>query len=651
MLHAYLALLLASSVAPPPPDDDDKPPAHGAKAAPNAPAVEDDDEGKAVPATQVVVTGRRLDVARTQIDPSLGSTVYTLGNDAIEDRPGGETASMAVTLTQTPGVSLLGDALTIRGSKDIQVRINGVIVPEAIADPADHLSIRLAQSTRVMTGTLPAQYGFVPAGVISVTTKSGLYRHGGEVELYAGSDGFIEPAIEWAGSVLGTSIFGSGSFENRKMEIADASGTRTHDRSHEAEGLLFADHIIGAEDRVSFIVGGSRERHQLGATSLPAGTEESGDGYGVATFQHSGEDFTVQASLFVGEGTSEATFLQRTLERRSSLGTQVDASYSIGRSHTLRAGMLAGHRALNELPRSAAELVDHRDSIGVYVQDEWKLGPAVTFNPGVRIDWLRGFNAHEDIEPRASLVWTASDELTAHAGYARYASTAELGDETRSETLPNERDDYLDAGLQYRAGALTLGADAYLRKTSNLLLEHQTVGTAYLDAFAFKSARFRGLELSANYATHSLSAWLNASLARGRGRTLIDPAALFASAAVEATAGKWAILSSDRPVTGSAGLTWRSGKLALSGTVLASSGTVRSPTISAPNGGRDHAYATIGLSAVYHAGLGGRLSDFRLDLTNLANARYRLADATSLEGGWTRWGQERALTVGIEQGF
>jgi hypothetical protein len=45
------------------------------------------------------------------------------------------------------------------------------------------------------------------------------------------------------------------------------------------------------------------------------------------------------------------------------------------------------------------------------------------------------------------------------------------------------------------------------------------------------------------------------------------------------------------------------------------------------------------------------MSDFRVDLTNATNARYRLNDATNLEGGWTRWGQERAITLGIEQGF
>ena len=70
-----------------------------------------------------------------------------------------------------------------------------------------------------------------------------------------------------------------------------------------------------------------------------------------------------------------------------------------------------------------------------------------------------------------------------------------------------------------------------------------------------------------------------------------------------------------------------------------------------PNGGRHSAYAEFGLAAVYHARIADRPADIRLDLTNLANVRYTTNDATALEGGWTRLGRGRAITIGIEQGF
>src|SRR5205085_1519959 len=185
-------------------------------------------------------------------------------------------------LTRVPGVALSGSSPTIRGSRAVQVRINDVILPEAISDPGDHLSARLAQTTRLITGTLPAQFGFAPAGVISVTTKNGLYQHGGQAELFASTDGMLEPAVEWAGSVQETSLFASGSLERHDSIVADAAGTTARDGSREVEGLGFTDHVIDENNRVSLVFGGSRERHHIGRTSIGPGAERSSDGYAVA---------------------------------------------------------------------------------------------------------------------------------------------------------------------------------------------------------------------------------------------------------------------------------------------------------------------------------------------------------------------------------
>jgi hypothetical protein len=221
-------------------DNDDKPTTAG-PSQPSAPDGDQDEaEDRVQPNSAIVVTARRLDEARTQIDAALGSTVYSLTNETVENRPGGETGSIADILAQAPGVTVSGRTLNVRGSPANQVRINNVIVPEAISDRADHLSSRLAETTRLITGTLPAQFGFAPAGVISVTTKNGLYQHGGQAELFAGTDGMVEPALEWAGSAAGTSLFASGSFEHDRSTVADTAGINARDRRNEVEGLGFA---------------------------------------------------------------------------------------------------------------------------------------------------------------------------------------------------------------------------------------------------------------------------------------------------------------------------------------------------------------------------------------------------------------------------
>lgn len=649
------ALLLGAT---PPTEDDDAPrrppasiaaPAHAEERSTAAADEDDDEEGGAQPASPIVVAARRLDTARTQIDAALGSSVYALTNDAIENRPGGETGSVADILTQAPGVALSSQGLTIRGSAANQVRVNNVIVPEAISDPADLLSSRLADTTRLITGTLPAQYGFAPAGVISVTTKNGLYEHGGQGELFVGSSGMLEPAFEWAGSAAATSLFASGELERGRSTVADANGVTARDRRTEIDGLGFADHVIDDSDRVSLIFGGSRERQEIGATSIGPGTELNSDAYAVGTFQHSEEGFTVQASLFAAVATDRARFDLSTKERRSSVGTQIDASEALGSSHTLRFGVLATRSAVAELDLVQDRTNSSRMSVALYAQDEWKMGHSLTFNPGARVEWLGGRNGGATVEPRASLVWAPDRGLTAHIGYSRYASAPPLGDEGAAR-LP-ERDDYYDAGIQQKLGSLILGADAYARFAHDYIALHETRGSAVSQAYTFARARIRGVELSATYSEHGTSAWANLSLGSAKARTIIGGDTLFAPATIAAASARYVRLGSDRPVIFSGGVSRHVGKFDLTADLLASSGAVRTNLFDDPNGSRRSPYAVLGLAAVYHARIAGQPADLRLDLANLTNVHYVTSDASALEGGWTHLGLGRAITIGIEQGF
>ena len=629
-----------------PDDDDDKPKKAGAA----HPRDDDDDENQVQPDSTIIVTARRLDAARTQIDAALGATVYSLTNETIENRPGGETGRISDVLVQAPGVSVGGHGLAIRGAAANQVRINNVIIPEAISDPADQLSARLAETTRLMTGTLPAQFGFAPAGVISVTTKNGLYEHGGQAELFAGTDGMIEPALEWSGSVEGTSVFASGSLERERSTLADAAGVGARDRRTSIEGRGFADHVIDAQNRVSLVFGGYRGRSRIGPTGLGPGTAANDDGYAVGTIQHSDGGFTIQTSLFAGIASDRAQFAQPTRERRSTFGTQVDASDALSPSHTLRFGLLAGRSTARELDLRGTSHTA-RTSASIYVQDEWTLAPSLTFNPGMRVEWLRGFGEGATIEPRASLVWQPVEGLTGHIGYARYASPPPLGDARVQRTLANERDDYFDAGLQQKLGSVTLGLDGYWRSARNYLADHRTPGSAVSTPFALRRARIRGVELSATYARRTTSAWANLSLAKARGGMIVGGDRLFAMATIAGASARFVPLEGDRPVTLSGGFTQRLDRLSLSADVLISSGAVRTSAVQDPNGSRRPVYALLGLAAVYHAKIFDRPSDIRLDLTNLANTRYVTSDPTALEGGWTRRGRGRAVTIGIEQGF
>jgi hypothetical protein len=610
-----------------------------------------DDEDNAVPVTAIVVSARRLDTARTAIDAGLGATTYELHNETIENRPGGETGSVGAILSQTPGVTLSSAGPTIRGSNAVQVRINGVIVPEAIADPADRLSSRLAESTRLITGTLPAQFGFAPGGVIAVTTKNGLYQHGGQAELFAGTHAGFEPALEWGGSTANSSLFASGSLESGNSRVADVAGPTARQVRHELGGLAFADHIIDDEDRLSVIAGGSRERRKIGATDPPSGVEQTGNVYAVGTLQHSAGGFTAQASLFAAHADNSARFAANQRERRTSLGTQIDSSLETGDSNTVRAGLLLTRLTSHETAAPAPGERSGRTSLAAYVQDEWKPLGKLTVNAGVRGEWLRRLAASPVAEPRASVVWEGGGGFSAHAGYARYASAPPLGEEPAGVMLPDERDDYFDAGIQQKVGPVTLGLDGYYRRTRDLIAEHTTPGTALPQAFAFSRARFRGVELSATYAQGPVSAWANLDLSMSQGRTIVGGGTLFPAGTLAGADGRWIDLAVDRPLSGSGGVGWRIGKLNLSADVIAGSGAVRTSDPSNPNNAREPAYADLGLAGVYHLRMFDKPLDVRLDVTDLTNVHYVTADAANLEGGWTRYAIGRSLLVGFEQSF
>ena len=531
----------------------------------------------------------------------------------------------------------------------MQVRINNVVVPEAITDPADRLSSRFAATTKVITGTLPAQFGFAPGGIVSVTTKNGLYEHGGEMELFAGTHGMLEPALEWAGSTGSTSLFGSGSYETGTSEVAGPAGLSAQDRRHEIGGLAFADHVINDENRLSVIVGGSSQRNRFGPTSLGRGESGDDSGFLVGTWQHSTNALTVQTSLFFGEALSKSGFATSQRNLNSTFGTQLDVSYRIGDANMLRAGLFVTHD-VNRFSGSAATLERRQRSTAAgYLQDQLQLGSRLTFNAGGRVDWLRGIAASATFEPRASLVWRGPQGFSLHAGYARYAAVAPLDGGRDGADLPQETDDYFGAGAQQKLGPVTLGVEGYWRRVNNLILQHATPGTVEPTSFAFQRGEFKGIEFSATYASGPVDAWANISLSRAQGQSLLAAPGVFPAASMTASTQGWVALASDRPVSGSGGLTWHLDRLSLSADMLAGSGSVVTYSPHAPNGARAPAYASLGLSAVYHVHLFGLAADIRADVTDLTNVHCYLDYAANLEGGWTRRAVGRAFMIGIEQ--
>jgi outer membrane cobalamin receptor len=459
---------------------------------------DDDDDDRPAPVSEIVVTAHRLDQARSDISPSLGASTYTLSNEAVEGRPGGETVSVGQLLSQAPGVAQgPSSRIVVRGQGELQYRINNVIIPEGITDIGDSLSTRLVEKVDLITGALPAQYGLQTGGVVNITTKNGVYNQGGQAELYGGSHGHMEPAYEFVGHWGSTNLFSSGSYlrSDAGLSPADASADPLHDRTSQLEGLAFLDHVISADARAFLVLGGSDEAFQLpharglDAATYPGapydpfarpltlrgvqhfaseawgGEERDSTIYAMAAYQRTQGALTLQASGFARwsilsltpdpAGDILFTGMARSADNSDVTGgLQIEAVDHLDAHHTLRGGVVASwtastnHATALVLPvdvqgaqtsdqpiRIAGRSSETRQETSAFLQDEWTLGASLTLNPGLRFDHVGGPGGGDQFSPRLNLVWTGGGGLSLHAGYARYFVPA-----PELEVLPDPQD-------------------------------------------------------------------------------------------------------------------------------------------------------------------------------------------------------------------
>ena len=453
------------------------PPAFGADPAPaDQPPVD-------APATpsQIVVTAHRLDSARESIKPSLGASTYTLSEQAIQNLPGSDNQPIQDIILQMPGVSQdqFGQFHVRDEHNGVQYRLNGVIIPESIAVFGQMLSPRLIERMDLVTGTLPAQYGLRTAGILDITTKSGL-KDATTFSLFGGSHETIEPSVQLSGSSGATTWFVSGDYKHNDLGIDNVNGNTSaiHDRTNQFNGFGYIDHILGDNDRVALTGGYANQHFQIpdptglvptqidasknpvsvnGVTSFPSEalneTQLQTFGFGALSWLHSAGAFSSQISLFgrvagldyrpdyLGELLFNGT-AQAATKRDVSFGTQLDSVYKLGSFHTLRLGGLFEDDRSRSYTDTAAfptnslgeidlppVLLDYNTDVGqrtfsVYLQDEWHLVDHVLLNYGARFDENDGVRNERQLSPRVNLVWSPPGGFTGHAGFARYFSPA-----------------------------------------------------------------------------------------------------------------------------------------------------------------------------------------------------------------------------------
>jgi len=215
----------------------------------------------------VNVVARQLDIARSEIQPSLGATVYDFGRQAIETQPQGDNQPFNRLLLQAPGVAQdsFGQLHVRNDHANLQFRINGVQLPEGINVFGQALQTRLANSVALITGSLPAQYGLRTSGIIDIQTKTGTLAPGGSATMYGGSQSTIQPSAELGGTVGQIDYYATGEYLENAEGIENPAPTRNaiHDNSQQPRGFAYVSGIIDPTSRLTAILGTSRSRFQI----------------------------------------------------------------------------------------------------------------------------------------------------------------------------------------------------------------------------------------------------------------------------------------------------------------------------------------------------------------------------------------------------
>jgi outer membrane receptor protein involved in Fe transport len=423
-----------------------------------------------------VVTGE-LDQTRESILPSLGATSFIMDQAQILNLPQGQNAPFNQVLLRAPGVaedSAANGDLHVRGEHaNLQYRINDVLLPEGITGFGLELDPRFVQSMQLITGSLPAQYGFRTAGVVDIKTKTGGFDEGGSTSLYAGSFDTVRPSFEVGGTQGSASYFADASYDHNALGIENPtpSVNAIHDRSDQYKAFTYLSYILDRTSRITLMGSASYSNFQVPDTpGLTAGTSPDGSQwvpgsldssklnenqneqnyYGVVTYQKSAGDLNYQVSAFGRDSTvhfrpdpvGDLYFngVASDVDRRLlSAGVQGDGSYALAGGHTLRSGFSLLDESVDANSATTVFPVDangdatgpqysvvnsqllHGLFAGAYLQDEWKVTRELTVNFGARFDEFDAtFDKEDQLSPRVNLIYKPARSTTLHAGYSRY---------------------------------------------------------------------------------------------------------------------------------------------------------------------------------------------------------------------------------------
>ena len=571
---------------------------------------------------ETTVVARRPE-SHASSDTSIGTSTFQISKAQILTLAEGENAKFNEVLLRTPGVVQDSQGqVHVRGEHgNLQYRINDVLIPEGIAGFGSEISPKFAENFRLITGALPAQYGYRTAGVVDIHTKNGAFDPGGEVSLYGGSYDTINPSFEYGGSESNLNYYVEGSYDHNNLGIENPAPTVNpiHDQTDEYKLFGYESWILDDTSRLSGIWGAAYSDFQIPNTSDPQGAlfpgapgqpatfdasalnerQNEQNYYGILSYQKSTGDLNFQISAYGRE--SSVHFMPDSVGDLCLKGVSSDEIrhiYAVGENHTLRFGLsyqgeLSTSEGFSQVytldsggnPTGRKDITLHENTrasiYGLYLQDEWKLTPKLTLNYGARFDVFASYINEKQLSPRINWIYEVSKSTTLHAGYARYFTppplesvnggslkpfngTSNASDYTDangnpiSDPVKSERAHYFDAGFSQKIfPGFMFGADAYY-KVSREQLDDGFFGQSLIPAgFNYRKGTIQGIEFTLAYDKGPFSTYANIAFSKGVGSQVDSGQSIVGADIVRYSQNNSIYLDHDQTLTGSFGASYR----------------------------------------------------------------------------------------------
>jgi hypothetical protein len=123
----------------------------------------------------------------------------------------------------------------------------------------------MADRVSILTGALPAQFGYRTAAVVDITTKGQQVGNGGSIGVTGGSYGHSELDADIGGTQGAFSYYLTGSALRDGQGIENPTPDRNalHDVTHQGKAFGSLSYLLGNDSRINLMFGVSNNRFEI----------------------------------------------------------------------------------------------------------------------------------------------------------------------------------------------------------------------------------------------------------------------------------------------------------------------------------------------------------------------------------------------------